>query len=126
RLAFASLASVIFSVPFKAASAIYEATAIWDGAMRGYVGYLRDEAVSIVATVAAGGVIGVYSLGTLPQHQGCGYAETLMRFALDEGKRESGIEATVLQATRAGLSLYKKMGYRVVTHFSVYMHSGCG
>ena len=39
----------------------------------------------------------------------------------DQVKQESGIEHTVLQATRSGYGLYERMGYRRITNFSVYV-----
>jgi ribosomal protein S18 acetylase RimI-like enzyme len=64
--------------------------------------------------------VGVYSLGTLPQYQGCGYGETLLRHALDDIGKRTGITRSVLQSTDEGLKLYQRMGYRPVTSFSVY------
>jgi predicted acetyltransferase len=65
--------------------------------------------------------IGVYSVSTLPQYRRKGYAESLMRQVVAQYTRETGIERSVLQATRAGFDMYRKMGYRAVSHFTVYM-----
>ena len=46
--------------------------------MKGWIGYVNNKAVSVVTIVIAADAIGVYSLGTLPQYQGCGYGETLV------------------------------------------------
>ena len=40
-------------------------------------------------------------------------------------RNESGIEKTVLQATPQGSHLYLRMGYRIVTKFSIFMREGC-
>jgi hypothetical protein len=43
-----------------------------------------------------------------------------MRYALDDARRTTGIERTILQSTPAGLKLYKRMGYEAVTRVAVY------
>ena len=122
RFDFADVASVVFALPFVISEKIYTPESTWAGKMTGYVGYVSKSAVSIVTTVVAGGVVGIYSLATRPQDQRHGYAETLMRHALEE----SGVEKTILQTTRAGIGLYKRMGYRPVTSFTVYLIDSCG
>ena len=43
-----------------------------------------------------------------------------MRFALDDVRRITGVERSILQSTPAGLRLYERMGYRAVTSVAVY------
>jgi ribosomal protein S18 acetylase RimI-like enzyme len=116
----------VFSLPFVISEKIYGPESIWKHSMRGYVGYERKKAVSIVSTVVAGSAVGIYSLGTLPQNQRYGYAEALMRHALETSQEETGIERTILQTTRAGMNLYKRLGYQAVTNFTVYLRDSCG
>jgi ribosomal protein S18 acetylase RimI-like enzyme len=126
RFDFADVASVVFLLPFRIAQAVYAGEQYWGSGMRGYVGYFDNKPVSVVTTVLASRAIGVYSLGTLPQHQRCGYGETLLRFALADTVRATGVERTVLQSTQSGLRLYQKMGYKTVTRFRIYDCSSCG
>ena len=125
RMEFAHLASVVFSLRFGVAKRIYSATDLWSPPSYGWIGYFEGKPVGLVTVVIAGGAAGIYSLGTLPQHQGCGFGETLLRHALDDARRHSGIECSVLQATTQGMSLYLRLGYRVVTKFSIYLREGC-
>ena len=53
-----------------------------------------------------------------------GFGETLLRHALAEAALASGTEKTVLQATPQGSHLYLRMGYRIVTKFSIFMREG--
>jgi ribosomal protein S18 acetylase RimI-like enzyme len=124
RLEFAHIASTVFSLPFVTAKRIYGATGLWRPPSYGWIGYFEGKPVSVVTTVTADEAIGVYSLGTLPQHQGCGFGETLLRHALGEANRRTGIERSVLQATAQGLNLYRRMGYRFASKFSIYMREG--
>jgi ribosomal protein S18 acetylase RimI-like enzyme len=70
--------------------------------------------------VIADGVAGVYNVATIPPHQRRGYGELVMRHALEEMRREHGVERTILQSTPAGYRLYERMGYRPVTTVAVY------
>jgi len=126
RLDFAHVASAVFALSFRTAKQIYCATGVWDGPSYGWVAYYKGKPVAIVTVVIASGALGVYSLGTLPQHQGCGFGETLLRHALEHAQHETGLACSVLQSTPQGLNLYVKMGYRVVTRFSIYLREGCG
>jgi ribosomal protein S18 acetylase RimI-like enzyme len=126
RFDFADVASVVFALPFAISEKIYACESTWKSTMNGFVGYEAKKAVSIVSTVVADNAVGIYSLATLPQNQRSGYAETLMRYALETVHQETGIEKTVLQTTKSGISLYKRMGYKPVTTFTVYLRDSCG
>jgi len=126
RLDFAHISSVVFALPFVSARRIYCEQALWRPPMKGWIGYSHNRAVSIVTTVIAADVIGVYSLGTLPQYQGRGYGETVFRHAVEEARKETGITRSILQSTEDGLNLYLRMGYREVMNFSVYTKETCG
>jgi ribosomal protein S18 acetylase RimI-like enzyme len=124
RLEFAHIASVVFSLAFVSAKQIYGAKGVWCPPAYGWIGYFEGRPVCIVTVVISNGVLGVYSLGTLPQYQGCGFGETLLRHALAEAALASGSEKTVLQATPQGSHLYLRMGYRIVTKFSIFIREG--
>lgn len=125
RFDFADVASVVFALPFAISEKIYVPESTWRSKMTGWVGYESERAVSIVATVVSEAAVGIYSLATIPHFQRQGYAETLMRHALETAQRETGIEKSILQTTKAGMGLYKRMGYRPVTNFSVYLQDSC-
>ena len=124
RLEFAHIASVVFSLAFVTAKQIYGSPGVWTPPSYGWIGYFEGKPVSVVTVVIAGGVSGVYSLGTLPQYQGCGFGETLLRHALEQAANVAGTEKTILQATPQGSHLYLRMGYRIVTKFSIFMREG--
>lgn len=126
RLQFASLSSRIFSLPFDTARTVYGAEQLWESPMHGWIGYYEGQPVSIATVVLGGGAAGVYSVGTLPAFQRRGFAETVMRIALEEARKATGIETTVLQTTSQGMNLYLRMGYRVVTQFAVYLQESRG
>ena len=119
RNAFCAIGSVCFHVPLAWFQEVFESDTVWDR-FAAYVGYNNGEAVSTAAVVAGGGALGVYNVATLPGHQRMGYGEYIMRYALADVARSSGIERTILQSTPAGYRLYERMGYRTITTVSVY------
>jgi ribosomal protein S18 acetylase RimI-like enzyme len=119
---FIAVSRAVFSLPPVIAREIYGPRGTWSREMTGYIAYKDKQPVSIVACVVAAGVIGIYSLGTLPMHQRRGYGETLLRHALDSNFIRNGSSRTILQSTEAGLPLYQNLGYKSVTKFSVFVH----
>jgi len=117
RTAFAEIMSVAFEIPSGVCTAVYGSEFAWTGDLRGYVGFANGRPVTTAAAMLTGDVIGLYSVATLPAYRRLGYAEAIMRQVI----QEAGVEGTVLQSTRSGLSLYEKMGYRMVTNFNVYI-----
>jgi GNAT superfamily N-acetyltransferase len=118
--AFCQIGSVCFHVPsmwfeeiFDAQMPLREDCACW-------VGYHDGQPVSTAATIVDSGVIGTYNVATLPEFRECGFGEAIMRYAIQAAKRKSGLDRTILQATRHGLHLYERMGYSSVTRFLVF------
>jgi ribosomal protein S18 acetylase RimI-like enzyme len=119
---FIAVSRAVFSLPPVIAREIYGPAGTWSREMTGYIAYRDKQPVSIVACVVAAGVIGIYSLGTLPIYQRRGYGETLLRHALNSSYLRNGSSRTILQSTEAGLRLYQNLGYKPVTRFSVFVH----
>jgi GNAT superfamily N-acetyltransferase len=87
--------------------------------MIGMVGYVDGEAVATASVTPVDGVAYVCLVATRPGHQRKGYAEAVMRRALDDARRAWGIERTVLHATPAGHPVYSRMGYDDTNRFHV-------
>jgi ribosomal protein S18 acetylase RimI-like enzyme len=113
--------SVAFDIPYSVCLAIYGTERAWMGELRGYVGFVNQRPVTTAAAIITGDVIGLYSVATVPECRRLGYAEAIMRKIVEEARRSTGIERTVLQATQSGLALYQRMGYQSVTNFNVYI-----
>jgi len=121
RAAFAEITAVCFDIPYLVARAVYGREDAWNHGYEGFVGYANGKAIAIVAMVAAADAIGVYSLGTLPAFRRRGYGEALLRASAAEVMRRTGHSRFVLQSTEAGYDLYRRMGFRNVTRFAVYL-----
>ena len=119
--AFTEITSISFEIPFAVARAVYAQDHAWNGDYRGYVAIAEGRPVSIVAIVPSDDVLGVYSLATHPAFRRQGYGEATIRAAVAEQKQRTGIGRIALQATEAGYALYRRMGFRDTTRFSVYL-----
>lgn len=76
-----------------------------------YLGYLGDVPVGTAELTMAGGVAGLYNICTLAAHRRRGVGTALTRQPLLDA-RERGCRAAVLEAARAGVSLYERVGFR--------------
>jgi GNAT superfamily N-acetyltransferase len=121
RAAFAEITTVTFEIPPAIARAVYQSELGWRGDYRGFVGLVGGRPVAIAAIVESAGAWGVYSVGTLPEFRRKGYGEALMRAALAASGGEGG--PVILQSTQAGYDLYRRMGFRDVARFTVYLKS---
>jgi len=118
--AFCAIGARCFNVPLAWFEEVFEDPRIWKNGFTGYVGYADGQPVSTAATVIAAGAVGVYNVATVPDRQGRGFGEAIMRHALGRARDQFGIERTILQSTPQGLRLYQRMGYSSVTSVTVY------
>lgn len=121
RTAFAELTSTSFDIPYTVARAVYTREQAWQGDYQGFVGLAQGRVVAIVAMIRAAEAIGIYSLATSPVFRRRGYGEALLRTAAAEMSKRTGLTRLVLQSTEAGYALYRRMGFRDVTKFTVYL-----
>jgi GNAT superfamily N-acetyltransferase len=121
RCAFAEITSICFEIPPGIANAVYGPANAWNGAYKGFVGLVDGRPVAIAAMVLAAGAMGIYSLGTIPMHRHQGYGEALLRAAVAAARPKSSGDPFILQSTEAGHALYRRMGFRDVTKFTVYI-----
>jgi ribosomal protein S18 acetylase RimI-like enzyme len=117
--AFCCIGSTCFHVPLPWFREVFDNDEVW-ARFAAYVGYVDGEPVSTAAVVMGGGAAGVYNVATLPGRQRKGYGEAVMRGALEDTRRQHGVERVILQSTPAGLKLYERMGFDAVTRVSVY------
>lgn len=120
RQAFCQIGAVCFHVPLMWFEEIFDEHAPLREECAGWLGWYDGQPVASAATVVHAGVIGVYNVATLPEFREKGIGEAIMRHAIQAAKEKSGLERTILQATRQGLHLYERMGYRSVTRFLVF------
>jgi GNAT superfamily N-acetyltransferase len=120
RLDFCHVMSVAFEGPFPVLLEAYQEDEFWNADFVGWIGYRDGKAISTACTVTAAGAVGVYAVATVPQEQGKGYGETMVRHAVEHARKVTGVEASVLQTSMAGMPLYRRLGYRPVADFTIY------
>jgi len=120
RGAFAEITSLCFEIPPGIANAVYGSAGAWNGLYKGFVGMVKGRPVAIAAMVEAAGALGIYSLATVPALRHQGYGEALLRAAA-AWSRPASDGPFILQSTEAGHALYRRMGFRDVAKFTVYL-----
>jgi ribosomal protein S18 acetylase RimI-like enzyme len=120
RAAFRLIVEVCFQIPHDVARVIYDDPARWDFPLEVWLGYADGEPIVSTAVNQAAGAIGIYSVATMPAYRGRGYAEALMRHAVQDLRDRGATGPLVLQSSPAGLELYRKLGFTRTTRFFVY------
>jgi hypothetical protein len=85
-----------------------------------FLARIGDAASAAAMTMVSHEVAGVYWVGTTPEARGRGLAELCTRRAGNAGF-EMGAKVAALQASVMGEPIYKRMGYREVTHYPWYV-----
>ena len=107
----AELNAVAYHMPADAFDCIANML-LWHADSYAYVGYLSGKPVTCAAALPVEGTVYIALVATLPEAQGKGYAETVMRQAVAEGQQAMGTTRTTLHASDMGLPVYRAMGYR--------------
>jgi GNAT superfamily N-acetyltransferase len=85
--------------------------------------WVDGQAVGAGSVIYSGGVAGVYNVATLPWARRRGVAVTVMN-ALHTNALHTGYSGTALASSAMGLSLYKRLGYRLDGYQMAYMPGG--
>lgn len=120
RRAFAQLVTACFHIPPPISHQVYEPEEMWRGPLEVWLGYDGDFAVTSTALIEAAGVLGLYSVATLPAWRGRGMAEAIMRHAVADRRLRGVTAPLVLQSSPGGLELYKRLGFKRTTRFFVF------
>ena len=76
-----------------------------------YLGYEGDRAVTAASAIVNEGCLFLALVATRAEARGKGYAEAVVRQALQAGHEATGLTRTILHATDAGFPVYKRIGY---------------
>lgn len=90
-----------------------------DSNVKSFLIYKGDLAVSAAITMLSSDVAGIYYVGTLESERGKGLGSYIVRISTNKGLEE-GKKAVILQASKLGESVYKKLGYKTITRYRTY------
>jgi ribosomal protein S18 acetylase RimI-like enzyme len=85
-----------------------------------FLARLDGTPVGAAMCLVSHGVAGIYWVGTVPEARGRGIAEACTRSATNAGF-DAGARFAALQASAMGEPIYRRMGYREVTHYPWYV-----
>jgi ribosomal protein S18 acetylase RimI-like enzyme len=90
-----------------------------------YVGYVEGAPVATAEATVAEGTAGLYNISTRPSHRGRGIG-SMMTWRPLRDARERGCDLGVLQASPAGLSIYRRLGFRPFGEITEFKPRGDG
>ncbi|EEK83865.1 Acetyltransferase [Bacillus cereus ATCC 4342] len=103
--------------------AFYNQTAsfhLWNSEnMKLYLGFYKDEVVSVGSLVCTQDSIGIYDIATKEEMRGKGFGSTMFNYLLQEAKKLN-VAQCVLQASPDGITIYKKAGFQSVGQMTVF------
>jgi GNAT superfamily N-acetyltransferase len=85
---------------------------LWQPDTFGYIGHAAGKALTCAAVLPVAGTIYVAFVATLPEEHGKGYAEAVMRHAIEQGRGAMGLNRMTLHASDMGRPVYSAMGFQ--------------
>jgi hypothetical protein len=87
-----------------------------------YIGLLNGTPVATSALVLDSGVAGIYAVATIPEARHKGIGRIMTMIPLLEAK-QMGYRVGILQASSMGYPIYKKIGFKDVCKYRLYLQS---
>jgi GNAT superfamily N-acetyltransferase len=112
--------SAAYEMDLEPAKAVLGKQTFWNDHVA-VLGSVDGAPVSGAAVLMVDGCRYVALVATAPAHRRRGYAEAVMRRALDVAASAHGECPTVLHATDAGRPIYARMGYAPISTHTLYM-----
>lgn len=88
-----------------------------------WLGVFQNQPVCTTLSFKSDNTFGLYMVSTLAEMQGKGFGQSIICNALDYAK-SAGCEELVLQSTRAGINIYKKLGFEEIENHQIYWKTG--
>jgi GNAT superfamily N-acetyltransferase len=108
---------VAYHLPIESGHSLLGEDTLWKEHAYGFVAYERDIPLSTATVIVNEGCLFVFLVATAPEARRKGYADAVVRHALQTAYAATGIKRTVLHASEAGYSVYKRIGYHPTAKF---------
>lgn len=109
-----------YAMPLDAAKSVLGTQAFWRNHFL-VLGWAGGQPVSSSAVMMVDGYRYVALVATAPGQQRRGYADAVMRHALEVSAQVHGEQPTVLHASAAGFPVYERMGYAPISTHTIFM-----
>ena len=105
---------------FSRVSRLFAPPLLDDADVRLHAGFVGERLVTTSFAVRSGDVVGIYAVGTEPSVRRRGFGTAVTWAALASG-RAWGCTTGVLQASAMGVRVYRAMGFRQVTSYTLFL-----
>jgi ribosomal protein S18 acetylase RimI-like enzyme len=112
-----------YGMPLDLTPAVMEAQGYFQNPARefGYLARVNGVPVSTATVIELEGLLYVALVATAADQRRKGYAEAVMRHALEQAMAATGVTRSALDATDAGAPIYERMGYEFTgSRWTVY------
>lgn len=117
---FNSVIAASFGIPLETSKlAIGQFNQLTNSNVAAFVIREQDQPMAAGMVVLEQGIAGIYYIGTIPQARGRGLGDLCTRIATNAGF-DLGACAVILQASSRGESLYRRLGFKTITHYRWY------
>lgn len=121
RRAVADINAVSYGVPLELGREAVDREAVWDEHCFGFVGFDQGEPVTTATTYVLPDCLYVALVATVPEARKRGYGTAATRYSMNAAARDSGVSRAILHATSMAHPVYKRLGFRAVTTFSMHL-----
>lgn len=118
---FVDMNCISYQIPIQAGRSIVKEQSLWREHGYGFVAYEGDRPVATATAIVNEGCLLLFLVATMPEARRKGYADAVIRRALNTAYEATGIRRTVLHATEAGYPVYLQMGYHPTGKFMGYI-----
>lgn len=120
RFALADLNADGYGVPNDWGRQALGSAALWRGPLFGRIAYIGGKPVSGAFALPIDKALYIGWVATSKAYRGLGLAELVIRTCLEDARKATGFERTILHATNEGHPVYTRMGYRFIVKFPFY------
>jgi GNAT superfamily N-acetyltransferase len=117
---YANLNCEAYGFPSEWGHSAFKGSKLWKESAYTYLGYEGDLPVAAASAIVNDGCLYLALVATRPDRRGNGYADAVVRHALQTAHEATGLKRTILHATDAGFPVYTRVGYHRTATIMTY------